>query len=446
MTIVELFDNKPINNIVGSLAFDPDRVIYVGGYSKKHFESKKLPVLMKYFKEKDLSDLNIEYVQVRRDSLQDTIEKLEKIYSTNDDCKFHVEVTGGEDLILIGLGVLCQRHPEIELYQISSQLRTIRSFSMSSDDGEKLDIECKNSVEENLILHGASIVSANGNDNDILSGGYDFNADFKRDINIMWGICCRGIENTPKPSAPNSWNKVTTMLSALDEKNSDSEDKNSLCIDAKRFRNEFMTGAEGTLFYSYICYFVRTDLMDCQINSDYAYLRFKNDQVRICLTKAGLILELKTYLLCRELMDQRGGDCLTSVTIDWDGDDDITSSVKYLYDADDPDSTIDTKNEIDVIATCGMVPYFLSCKNGKFSAEELYKLYSVGERFGRGYCKKIIVTTNLTYALGDAKNHILQRAADMGISVIEDVHMKTDDEIAEEMRKVMELPKIKAHA
>lgn len=145
-------------------------------------------------------------------------------------------------------------------------------------------------------------------------------------------------------------------------------------------------------------------------------------------------------------MEIRDGNCMTSVTIDWDGDEDLTSTVKYLYDADDPDSTIDTTNEIDVLANYGLLPYFISCKNGRFTSEELYKLYSVGEQFGRGYCKKIIVTTNLTYALGDAKNVILQRAADMGIHIIENVHMKTDSEISEELRKVMELPKEKIHA
>ena len=207
-----------------------------------------------------------------------------------------------------------------------------------------------------------------------------------------------------------------------------------------------MTGAGGSLFYDYICYFVRKDLMDCRMDAEQVYLDFKNDQVRLCLTKAGLILELKTYLICKSLLDSRGGDCMTSVTIDWDGDDDISSTVKYLYDENDPCYTVDTTNEIDVLATYGLLPYFISCKNGRFTSEELYKLYSVGERFGTGYCEKIIVTTNLAYALGDAKNIILQRAADMGIHIIENVHLKTDGDIAEEMRKVMELPKEKIHA
>ena len=74
-----------------------------------------------YYREKGIDPLEIEYVQVRRDSLRDIVEKLEHIYETNDDCHFHVEVTGGEDLILIGLGILCQRHPETELCQIRAQ-------------------------------------------------------------------------------------------------------------------------------------------------------------------------------------------------------------------------------------------------------------------------------------------------------------------------------------
>lgn len=444
MTIVELYDEKPINNVIGALAFNPDKIIYVGCFSMKQFEKKKLPVLKKYFSIKGLGNIEIEYVNVRRDDLHDIIKTLEEIYAHNQDCKFHVEVTGGEDLILVSLGVLCERYHDVELYQISSKLRGISSFSISKKEREKIDIDCHNSVEENLLLHGASIISANGND--ALSGEYHFDADFLHDINIMWDISCHGIEKNPVPYAPNAWNRVTTLLSSIDAENEEREDENTICLDSEYFKKEILNGINGILFYDYICYFVRCGLMDCRVETDYAYLDFKNDQVRLCLTKAGLILELKIYLICLQLVSQRGGDCLTSVTIDWDGDEDLASTMKYLYDSEDPDSTIDTTNEIDVLASCGLTPYFISCKNGKFNSEELYKLYSVGERFSGGYGKKIIVTTNSAYALGEARNVILQRAADMGISVIENVHQKTDDEIADELKTVMELPKIKTYA
>ena len=183
--------------------------------------------------------------------------------------------------------------------------------------------------------------------------------------------------------------------------------------------------------------------MDCDVKADLVKFIFKNEQVKACLTKAGLILELKTYLICSELLRGTNGDCLTSVTIDWDGDDDLSSSIKYLYDADDPSSTIDTTNEIDVLANFGLVPYFISCKNGKFTSEELYKLNSVGEQFGKGYSVKIIVATDIDFALSGAKNIILQRAADMGIRVISDVHEMSDEEFGSALRKAMELPKLK---
>lgn len=444
MTIVELFDEKPINNIVGTLAFNPDKVIYVGGYSIKQFENKKLPVLQKYLTEKGFTELLIEYVQIRRDSLKDIIEKLESVYSSNKECKFHVEVTGGEDLILIGLGVLCQRHPEIELYQISSKLRSIRSFSVESDDGKRLDIECNNTVEENLLLHGASIVTSNGND--LLSSGFQWSIEFFHTVDTMWNICCNGIEKRPSPSAPYSWNKVTTMLGALDSEVKERESTNTIMMLTAHFKETYLNSNDGSLLYDYICYFIRMGLLDCRIESDYTYIEFKNEQVRTLLIKAGLILELKIYLICCRLVADRGGDCLTGVTIDWDGDDDLAAPIKYLYDADDPESTIDTTNEIDVLANCGLTPYFISCKNGKFNSEELYKLYSVGERFSGGYGKKILVTTNSPFALGEARNVLLQRAADMGICVIENVHRKTDDEISDELKKAMELPKVKTYA
>ncbi|KIR01299.1 hypothetical protein P261_00113 [Lachnospiraceae bacterium TWA4] len=52
MTIVELYDSKPIKNIIGTLALNPDKVIYIGGDSIKHFENKKLPILRNYFNKK----------------------------------------------------------------------------------------------------------------------------------------------------------------------------------------------------------------------------------------------------------------------------------------------------------------------------------------------------------------------------------------------------------
>lgn len=51
---------------------------------------------------------------------------------------------------------------------------------------------------------------------------------------------------------------------------------------------------------------------------------FKNKQIKRVLTKAGTILELKTFLLAKTITEQDGSprynDVMTGVFIDWDGE------------------------------------------------------------------------------------------------------------------------------
>lgn len=447
MTIVELFDEKPINNIVGALCFHPDKVIYVGGDNEAQFFSLRLPVLRNYYREKGIDPLEIEYVQVRRDSLRDIVEKLEQIYETNDDCHFHVEVTGGEDLILIGLGILCQRHPETELCQISGRLRCVRSYSVLRDTEDKLDITCANTVRENLLLHGASVVSCNGSDH--LPEGYQWDFAFFSYFISMWEICCCGVSSYASDSPPADWNYVTKSLGELCAGEISHEDPNVIRFSKSYFNDLFLPDHDAPRFLAYLYAFISEDLLEYipgADGSDEDIIIFKSDMVRLCLTVGGLMLELKIYMLCQQLFKERGGDCLTSVTIDWDGDDDLGIGTKYCYDPEDPSSVIDTINEVDVMATCGLMPYFISCKNGFFDSEELYKLYSVGERFGKGYCKKVLITTDMQHAVGNSRGPLLQRAADMGIELIEAVHTMTDDEILNALLKVLDLPKKKVTA
>ncbi len=439
MTIVELFDSKPINNIVGLLSFNPDKVIYVGGESSKHFEGKELPVLRRYLEKKALSSIEIEYVHVKRNSLKDIIDKLENIYQNNDVCKFHVEVTGGEDLILVGLGALFEKHPDLELYRISSKLKNMYSFSRENCDGNKLDISCSNSVEENLMLHGASIVYANGSD--AVTGGFDYSVDFISDFNRMWEIMCKGLN--VGQSAPNCWNRVIYALTVLVREYAVRLDWNSYEINQFGLNEILKNSFDSKLFETYISVFAKYGWLSWNQRENGAVVVFKDKQIETCLTKSGLVLEMKVYLTCKELFEERGGDCLTGVTIDWDGDDDIVPKHKYLLDPDDLDSSIDTLNEIDVVANLGLVPYFISCKNGVITSSELYKLDSLGYRFGREYAKVFIVTTDISYALDNKLNLFRQRALDMEIELIENVHLLNDDEFKEELRKRLDLQKVK---
>ena len=77
----------------------------------------------------------------------------------------------------------------------------------------------------------------------------------------------------------------------------------------------------------------------------------------------------------------------------------------------------DTENESDGVMMRGMVPVFISCKNGYIDREELYKLNVVANRFGGKYAKKVLFATSLDDS--DYSQFLRQRAKDMGIKVIE---------------------------
>lgn len=143
---------------------------------------------------------------------------------------------------------------------------------------------------------------------------------------------------------------------------------------------------------------------------------YKNAQVKRCINKAGTALEMIIYLAATEARGKDGrpvyNDAMNGVCIDWDGSED----------------KFDTRNEIDVMLMHGLVPVFVSCKNGSVATDELYKLNAVAQRFGGRYAKKVLVATSLD-SLGAAGEYLRNRANDMNIRIVEGVQYMTYQEI-----------------
>lgn len=128
--------------------------------------------------------------------------------------------------------------------------------------------------------------------------------------------------------------------------------------------------------------------------------RFRNHVVRQCLNDAGIWLELYIYKTAVECgcFD----DVQISVIADWNG------SVN---------EAINTINEIDVVLTRGITPVFISCKYGVPSTTALNEIKTLTDLFGGGYAKGVLVTLS---DLMDISPATYQRAADMGIDIIQD--------------------------
>ncbi len=223
------------------------------------------------------------------------------------------------------------------------------------------------SVNENSCLSVKENVRIYGGD---VIEGRSFEEDCEHDVLKIWDICRKNVK---------AWNAAV----------------NNLKKDSGIFKE-----------------LVRKDL----ISFDGERILYKNETVKHCLSKAGMALEMIVFLAAKQAVDTNGNfvynDCLNGVCIDWDGS----------------DEKFDTKNEIDVMLMRGMMPVFISCKNGAVETEELYKLNSVAQRFGGAYSKKVLFSTALS-GKGEFSKYFRQRASDMDIRLIENIQYMSYEEI-----------------
>lgn len=402
MTYIEFCDKTSIVNICACLTNIPDRVILIGGDMKPMFRKKEL--YEKLFLNRGHS---IEFIpkSVNKNSLQEIVRVITETVETYDDCV--LDLTGGEDLMLVAAGIVYEKkHLQMHRFNVANN----RIYDC---DGDGVTVEKETprlSVEENVLIYGGRVVFENERAG--ATYRWDMSEDFICDINAMWNICR---EN------PKNWNTQTGVFAAAELFR---RDENPLCTTAsieKISKYLRSINAKYLLHKNFLNKLHRAGLIEYANDGENISVTYKNEQVKRCLTKSGLVLEMKVYSVM-EGLEENGGkmyDVLNGVVIDWDG----------------VDGKINTENEIDVAATHGMVPVFISCKNGWIDIDELYKLNSVAERFGSKFAKKVLVASNLDRGSAFASS-FLTRADDMGIEVIDDIVKMNDFELEKRLRGI----------
>ena len=414
MVIVEFFSQTPIENMISALANSPERVVFLGEYKKmKRYD----PVFRRFLDSVGNTVTQLEYRNIRIRDLTGIVEALEELVRDYPGC--HLDITGGEPMAVAAVGVVCERHrgQGVELHQYN--VRTGRVYDCDVNGRSVSEQLPDMTVEQNIILHGGSVVTWEERENGTYP--WQMDEDFCRDIVTMWEICRVNCSR---------WNRQITLLDDMQRFNTEQTDPLRLSAPISALQQYL---AERRVPLDLKAVYDRLEkaglLRNVRREEGVFSLGFKNEQIRRCLTKAGTILELITYVAARETRDKDGQTCytdaMTGVFIDWDG---------VVHDEDDPQ--VDTQNEIDVVLMKGLIPVFVSCKNGAVEEEELYKLNTVAERFGDKFAKKVLVGTTLGKG-GRSKRYLLERAEDMGIKVIEGVHEMPREEFARQLRALV---------
>lgn len=415
MTYIEFFDKTAVENICACLTDVPERVIFIGDNSKimkKHITNYESIFAARGEKVEFL------FKTVSKSNLDNAVKLLTEIVNTYEDCVF--DITGGEEILLLALGIVYQQYPErnIQIHRFNVKNNAVYDCDK---DGNTIYKEVPTlTVKENIKLYGGDVAYSDINGEKTYL--WDLTSDFKDDIETMWSICRKDVR---------FWNTQIGVLEAAERLGSLSSDGLTTEANVPHLKTYLQKHCGKFIFTWIVDSLCKKGLITAYYCDDARLsITYKNPQVKRCLTKAGQALEMKIFLTAKAVTDETGkpvyDDVQNGVVIDWDGE----------MHGEVGDNQHDTENEIDVLLMHDIVPVFISCKNGYVSVEELYKLNTVAERFGGKYAKKVLVATSLSAGNASAANSFRQRADDMGIKVIENIQTMTDAELEKKLKNL----------
>lgn len=394
-TLIEIFDACQVENAIAGLKFNPERIVFVG--FKNIMSNKKTTALKNFLESKGVTS-EIVFEKIEDYEYDLVFKKLNEIVDTYPDC--FIDLTGGKELVLTAAGAVSYAR-NVPMFQFNVRSEKFINVYGCSD---VLNTETSfMTINEAMELNGCSVIL-----NEKEDVNWEFSEDFKKDVFKMWNILkvhC------------GSWNKQVNAFELLESMGNVEKGivlKEDIYINERIVKDLKLKG----LIYEY------------KKREDYITFKYKNSQIRKCLTKAGNVLELYVYLILLEIKEENNGyydDVDQSIYIDWDG---------IIHSDKDPKNK-DTKNEVDIMVMRDLIPLFISCKNGEVHKEALYELDTVAKKFGGKYAKKYLIATYLSSDKESVK-YLKQRAKDMNITLIDNINTKTKTEI-----KTMFINKIK---
>ena len=401
MTLIECFTESHIDNIASCPRLRPQTLIMIGS------ETDMRPSVVRYqklLKNRGLST-QIQMSNVYGKSFREICTILKRLVRDEPECV--IDLTGGDEAVIMAVGAVLADLDEQSRERIHVEKFDYRQEGTLDCIHNNCLLPRKNisfSVEELILLHGGSIHPA----------AYQPPLSCTRsDLDPLWDI----VRDCPK-----EWNRALTLLNEFESR---SASKTEIRLQVEHLRSSITDFAEKEA--------VVRDLLDKLENrgiidnrSDPRTLRYtyRSSVARYCTQKAGNVLEMKTLLEGRSVLENGAPyfqDCRTSVSIDWDG---------IIHKP--ADRVPETRNEIDVVLMRGTIPLFISCKNGNIGEEELYKLHTVAARFGGPHARKMLIATVLDQKTAAANRSFTQRAWDMDIFLVPDAA----DMTSEEWRKI----------
>ncbi len=389
-TLIELYDERPIENVLSAEIFKPERIVYI--CPENVFKDKqKHRSLIEYYKHRGMN-LELVFLKTRFYEMNAILELLRETVKKYPDCA--LDVSGGTDDALFAVGRLSA---ELDLPVFTYSRKLNRYFEIcGAPFDEELDCDVKYNVEDFFMMAGGTMHMGRV-DNAVLDKYMD-------DIDPFFDLYLR---NRRK------WQTVVSYIQRISKAGADGyvslEVEGDYTVKGDRGRK--IDAPEKVLREYEEIGFISQLVIDRDSGVSF---RFRDAQIRSWMRDIGSVLELYVYKSCID--SGEFNDVRTSAVVYWEGYDNKQENA--------------VSNELDVMCAKGVVPVFISCKTGAVQTEALNELAILRDRFGSNMAKAAIVTAERG---GGAMRN---RASELGISVI-DLNDLSAGRIVQRLRNLM---------
>ena len=387
-TLIELYDDRAIENILAPDMFRPQRIIYLcpGEIAQDRSRQEKLK---DFFKRRGWNPELI-FMETSLFKADRILRQLLTIGEKYPDCA--LDVTGGSDAALFAAGMFTAQ-TGVPAFTYSRKKNRFYDISGAAF-ADNLLCNLAYSVEEFFLMAGGTLLPGRV-DNAVLSKYlsdfdpfFDCFLQFRRD----WTDIISYIQRV----SPSEYGQVPPL--SIQGKYTVKGDHGS-----RNSANEAALQELERIDYIRDLKIVRGESVS---------FRFRDLNTRAWLRDVGSVLELYTYKACIDT--GIFNDVISSAVVRWD---DVLGHGSV-------------SNEIDVMAARGVIPLFISCKACDIKTEALNELAILRDRFGGKGAKAAIVTTEPCNA---AARH---RAAQLGIAVIDLEELK-GNQIVQRLKVIM---------
>ena len=389
-TLIELYDERAIENVLAADMFRPQRIIYLCPTEVAQSRERQEQI-GDFFRYRGWNPELI-FMEASQYKVDRILRQLLMISEKFPDCA--LDVTGGSDAELFAAGLFAAK-ADVRVFTYSRRQNRFYNIS-GADFADNLPCNISYSVEDFFLMAGGTLLPGRV-DNGILRGYLD-DIDPFFDCFLQYRRDWTNIITYMQRVSPAEYGQIPPM-----------DVQGNYTVKGER-GGRICAKEDALQAFERIGFIRDLDI----VSGDKVSFRFRDVNTRAWLRDVGSVLELYVYKACLDA--DIFNDIISSAVVRWD---EVLGHGSVI-------------NEIDVMATRGVVPLFISCKVSDIKTEALNELAILRDRFGGKGAKAAIVSTGRCNA---AARH---RAAQLGIAVIDRDELESG-KLAYRLRVIMKV-------